>query len=547
MFIVIAIILGIIIGLIRGGSVKGFRAKKISLLPLGIIGVILQAILHLYYYTGGISAVDSFLPVVNFVSYILILVMLIFNLDDFWSIMMAVGMTANFIVSFINGGKMPVAETVVASLGDGSAFYNSISAGTNAIYAMFTSDASPTLWFLGINVPIPAVGQFTQYIGSVGGFSIGGLIVFIGILGWVQYAMNRPVDNAFTKDDPVGEADYILPPEGEEEEDTFFRDYEESLYGGAEESIEEERLEDVHPTQEDTGVDALFDIDKEESAETYAEQEDEGLYDLPGNDRMHEQPDTTKVFTTLSDLGMHTPMKEEIEDEDGSDDEDVEDEQPSGFFTQNFYAERAKGQLAFEDNDAVDESQEKEEEKEPQEEVYQPIVFEEPAVLLENEKVNSSIREEERIETSGSENKMAEKYKTEDEMLNIWHQVNENDRRLRERRRPKRRYEDVKDPFKAERERAAAERAVSEETEKEKEKIDQYVTGVQNASIITPLEKEQPVKQTENAGFELPKFDKASETQRQLNADEQRERAGYERVQLNIEGKDVVFWRKKKD
>ena len=29
--------------------------------------------------------------------------------------------------------------------------------------------------------------------------------------------------------------------------------------------------------------------------------------------------------------------------------------------------------------------------------------------------------------------------------------------------------------------------------------------------------------------------------------DEERERAGYERVKLNVDGKDVVFWRKKKD
>ena len=28
---------------------------------------------------------------------------------------------------------------------------------------------------------------------------------------------------------------------------------------------------------------------------------------------------------------------------------------------------------------------------------------------------------------------------------------------------------------------------------------------------------------------------------------EERERAGYERVKLNVDGKDVVFWRKKKD
>ena len=154
MFVLIAIILGLIIGFIRGGSFKGFKAKKISLLPLGIIGIILQFGLHLYYYTGGIEAVDAFLPVVNFISYILILVMLVFNLDDFWTIMMAVGITANFIVTFINGGKMPVASKIVESLPATSAFATSINEGTNAVYAVMQQSG---LWVLGINVPIPFV------------------------------------------------------------------------------------------------------------------------------------------------------------------------------------------------------------------------------------------------------------------------------------------------------------------------------------------------------------------------------------------------------
>ena len=113
MLILIAIILGFLIGKIRRGSLRGFKVRKISLLPVGILGLVLQIALHLYIYTGGIALIEPYLEIVNFASYILILVMLVFNLDDFWVILMAIGITSNFVVIFINGGHMPVAQSVI--------------------------------------------------------------------------------------------------------------------------------------------------------------------------------------------------------------------------------------------------------------------------------------------------------------------------------------------------------------------------------------------------------------------------------------------------
>lgn len=574
MFVLIAIILGLIIGFIRGGSFKGFKAKKISLLPLGIIGIILQFGLHLYYYTGGIEAIDAFLPVVNFVSYILILVMLVFNLDDFWTIMMAVGITANFIVTFINGGKMPVAAKIVESLPSTSAFATGINEGTNAVYAVMQQNG---LWVLGVNVPIPFVGGFMQYIGSIGGFSIGSAVVFVGLLGWVQYAMNRiPADSVFNKDEPVGEEDYILPPD-EDEEDDFFDDYDDEnddYY--PEEDFEEDPIENLEDS-----FDGMTDVIPKLTPEAIAEIQSNGGDSSMGKSILDEYDSSqdTKVFTAIKDIGTYEPA--EMKEEDFSD----EDTGPvSGFFTQSFYAEKEKGKLAFEKEQEEIKIEEKPEEKVPE----QRVVIQEPAITIEPVPQPQPVVVEEKTPFVVEDDKIVsnpeygatmidteKEERTEDDMLNIWQQVNQEQERIRARKRRRTRYVDVKEPFKAEREKIAAEKAVAraaavakaqavteaqpvhrqitpEELQAQSVAAKQAAAAVQQPAepIITPpIEESAAPVATEPAPQQTTVAAETSAEVKMSSADpdEERERAGYERVKLNIEGKDVVFWRKKKD
>lgn len=574
MFVLIAIILGLIIGFIRGGSFKGFKAKKISLLPLGIIGIILQFGLHLYYYTGGIEAIDAFLPVVNFVSYILILVMLVFNLDDFWTIMMAVGITANFIVTFINGGKMPVAAKIVESLPSTSAFATGINEGTNAVYAVMQQNG---LWVLGVNVPIPFVGGFMQYIGSIGGFSIGSAVVFVGLLGWVQYAMNRiPADSVFNKDEPVGEEDYILPPD-EDEEDDFFDDYDDEnddYY--PEEDFEEDPIENLEDS-----FDGMTDVIPKLTPEAIAEIQSNGGDSSMGKSILDEYDSSqdTKVFTAIKDIGTYEPA--EMKEEDFSD----EDTGPvSGFFTQSFYAEKEKGKLAFEKEQEEIKIEEKPEEKVPE----QRVVIQEPAITIEPVPQPQPVVVEEKTPFVVEDDKIVsnpeygatmidteKEERTEDDMLNIWQQVNQEQERIRARKRRRTRYVDVKEPFKAEREKIAAEKAVAraaavakaqavteaqpvhrqitpEELQAQSVAAKQAAAAVQQPAepIITPpIEESAAAVVTEPAPQQTTVAAETSAEVKMSSADpdEERERAGYERVKLNIEGKDVVFWRKKKD
>lgn len=593
MFVVIAIILGILIGFIRGGSFGGFSVKKISLLPLGIIGIVLQLALHLYYYTGGIETIDAFLPVVNFISYILILVMLVFNLDDFWTIMIAVGLTANFIVTFINGGKMPVAAKIVESLPQASAFATSINEGSSAIYAVMQQSG---LWVLGVNIPIPFVGGIMQYFGSIGGFSIGSAVVFVGLIGWVQYAMKRK-KSVFSKDEPIGELDYIIPPDTEDEEDDdFFSDYDDEdndFY--PEEDFNEDAIENLEVSFENMN-DGLTDVIPKLTPEAIAAMQDNGT----GLGRSildeYDPSQDTKVFTAIRDIGNHDnpEIKETVRD--------VEDTGPiSGFFTQSFYAEKEKGKLAFEKEEPA--IVEKPKEIIPEERVViqepvavaveapqapaapvqkapvaevtpipvvapvQPEIMEKTPFVVENNKIVSNPEYEKPMINNKEE-------RTEADMLNVWQQLNHEQEKVRARKRRRANYVNVKEPFKAEREKVAAEKAVVRaqavvkaqalsETEPVYRQIEQEET-VQVApvtttpaavapaqSFITPpiapvqeaiaqptpseTPKAQPVSQQSAAG--------ASGTL----SDEEREKAGYEKVKLSVEGRDVIFWRKKKD
>ncbi len=595
MFVLLAIIIGLIIGLIRGGSFKGFKAKKISLLPLGIIGALMQLALHCYFYTGGIASIDAFLPVINFISYILILITLVFNLDDFWTIMMTVGIIADFIITFLSGGKMPVAQAVLDMMPAGSAFVASVSEGTNALYAVMDTSISK-LWFLGINIPVPFVGMITQYLGCVSGISVGGVLIFVGFLGWIQYAMNRTDRKDFTKEDVVEDLDYIIPPE-DDDEGFFEEDEEVDFFDDDEDAFFEDDEE-------------FFDDDEEGMTERIPQLTPEAIARFQNNGAalgavagVSDSKEDTKVFTAIRDLGAYEAREEEPSEEEVSGEEETA---VSGFFTQSFYAEKEKGKLAFSSNDILKEEIQAEAEEEGQK---APVVIEPSRTEAFEKPVSEAVAQEvpfmvqdDMIVTETkpqapvygktmTESRKSER--TEEEMRNIWQQVNQENEKIRARKRRRVHYADVKEPFKAEREKTAARKAVAraatgiytganpdvqpiyrEITPPEPEVVQpkpvqrtvtiaEEIRTERPTEIFNPKEVQKQVAAMENdreatMSFSIPNIEQAlqerepvvQETAKAETAaisDEDREKAGYERVKLNIDGEEVVFWRKRKD
>ena len=189
MFFLLAVIIGLIIGFARGGRLSNLGNAKLSFWIPGILGAALLAVWHLHRYIPFLMNSPAAVPVIGFAGYVFLMVALIFNLDSVWAILMMVGTVSDFVVTFINGGKMPVLESIVRLTGDQNVI-DAVLGGTHASYGLLTVSNS-TLWFLGVNVPIPVpiVGTITNLFGSMPGLSIGSMVLLVGLAGWISHQL----------------------------------------------------------------------------------------------------------------------------------------------------------------------------------------------------------------------------------------------------------------------------------------------------------------------------------------------------------------------
>jgi len=603
MYLIIAFVIGSIIGLVRGGSFKGLGQRKFSLWFLGFAGIIIQIILHLYCFTGGINSIDQFLTIANFVSYILILLTLVFNLDDFYTIMIAVGMTANFVVTFINGGKMPVVSNIVDTLPTGS-LLNSINAGTNAVFSVMQS--TTVLWFLGINIQIPFISQLSAYMGSVGSLSIGDVFILIGIIGLIQSLLCLGKKDHKTKDVLEDEID---------QQDAFNEDLQDDTALNQSpifNNVDSEREEDSEElfaesfTQGDSSVEEPLTIDNTDK----------------------EDHDSTKVFTAIGDLNQEEDLSQKTDDQRA----DI-----AGFFTQSFLANQEKGKLVFdeeaslENEDATTDIQdEKDQEDENNSNIIQAkndlempeqtaaksnalnlavekanlskeslekdnneatiskkaladqvqsetnlvepvldqtVTFEEPVKNLEDlddffEDKASIARNTKSFMNTEGEDEMQSR-RSENEMLNIWQQVNqENKKNNRKRRSKTLPYSDPTHPFKAVKIPKEEVQYKDIESTPEKKEIKRhriiehslddgpfYVNPPKRkeATLINSIDEQiQENQAAVERSTESPYVSVKPKGQKRPVTDEERINAGYEKVKMSIDGKVVSFWRKKK-
>ncbi|MBC3900242.1 hypothetical protein GH811_11495 [Acetobacterium malicum] len=561
MLILIAIILGFLIGKIRRGSLNGFKVRKISLLPVGILGLVLQIALHLYIYTGGISLVEPYLEIVNFASYILILVMLVFNLDDFWVILMAVGITANFVVIFINGGHMPVAQGVIDILP--AAFGEQITQGLSPLYSLIQPNT--LLWFLGINLPIPVpyVPLVMSLYGSVAGVTVGNIVTIIGLIGFIQYVMNKKASIMQDERNDHGEDEGIFGDdedhgfdgvsiqnsyqEGYDEPEDIEDYYRDMAATGGIRGDRDENATIVIPTEgynsnESTGARdnfetrlipaALDGVDSEIGTET-----EEIIISKNDNQetRVMEPVDdgSTKIISNIQEVGAYVKGDKELE---AADMEEILNSDDAGFFTKKYYEEK----LAVEKERLILQMREMELNKvakslsDPDGEPHP--VPESDLRIVESFKLTDLdqpfvLRSETNTYDSGVKSKDEEDVEfSEDEMLNVWQRLNlEDEKRKAERRKQ-----------------------LMRETSKEAESL---ISGTPRDDVGIPLKEIEEV--TESVVGRVYESTSADKEKMLANMDDderkdfqetvdERKRAGYELVELKLDGKDVAFWRKKK-
>jgi hypothetical protein len=561
MLILIAIILGFLIGKIRRGSLQGFKVRKISLLPVGILGLVLQIALHLYIYTGGISLVEPYLEIVNFASYILILVMLVFNLDDFWVILMAVGITSNFVVIFINGGHMPVSQGVIDILP--AAFGEQITQGLNPLFSLIQPNT--LLWFLGINLPIPVpyVPLVMSLYGSVAGVTVGTIVTLIGLIGFIQYVMNKKASIMHDERNDHGEDEGIF---GDDEDNGFDGV---SIQNSYQEGYDEP--EDIEDYYRDMAATGGIRGDRDENAtivipaEGFKSDESSGYQDsfetrlipaaldgvdseigteteeiiISNNDsqetRIMEPVDdgSTKIISNIQEVGSYVKGDKELE---AADMEEILNSDDAGFFTKKYYEEK----LAVEKERLILQMREMELNKvakslsDPDGEPHP--VPESDLRIVESFKLTDLdqpfvLRSETSTYDSGVKDKDEDDVEfSEDEMLNVWQRLNlEDEKRKADRRKQ-----------------------LMRETSKEAESL---ISGTPRDDVGIPLKEIEEVTEpvvgrvyestSEDKEKMLASMDDDERKDFQETVDE-RKRAGYELVELKLDGKDVAFWRKKK-
>lgn len=557
MLIVIAVIIGFLIGLIRKGSLKGLKARKISLLPIGLLGLILQIFLHFYMYTGGIGFIDPYIEIINFASYILVLVMLVFNLDDFWVILMALGITANFVVIFINGGHMPVAELVMTMLPND--FAQSITSGDNALYSVVADNT--LLGFLGviIPIPIPFLPLVMSLYGTVAGVSPGSLVGLLGLSGFIQYVMHKKGSMVNDKNMDYLENEGIF---GEDEEgfesvstnETLALDddfYKEVATG---EGIRGEVEEDLFSQEEENGdsyaqADTVVIADASETRvipaaiepaakqEIGTETEEIVVINDPNQETKVMVPlddASTKILSNLQEVGTYVSPKDN-KTLDSEDIEDILNSDEAGFFTKKYYEEK----LAMEKERLELEKREQELSRVAQSmidakgsphalpetdlrivESFRLTDLDQPFVLRSEKnpyEIKGGIDQEEKEEFS------------EGDMLSVWQRLNQED----ERKKAERRQEAIKQS-------TAGANAFLKPSHREEIGISlKEIEDVTEPEIQIAISDEK--KQKPNKAMSSEEKDEYEQTI------EERKKAGYELVKLKLDGKDVAFWRKKKD
>nr|MBP8865647.1 hypothetical protein [Acetobacterium sp.] len=242
---------------------------------------------------------------------------------------------------------------------------------------------------------------------------------------------------------------------------------------------------------------------------------------------------STKVISNIQEVGTYVKGEKEME---AADMEEILNSDDAGFFTKKYYEEK----LAVEKERLILQMREMELNKvakslsdpdgEPQPvpesdlrivESFKLTDLDQPFVLRsETSTYDSGVKSKEEDDVEFSE----------DEMLNVWQRLNQEDEKKKAERR----------------------KQLMRETSKEAESL---ISGTPRDDIGIPLKEIEEV--TEPAVERVYESTSADKEKMLANMDDderkdfqetvdERKRAGYELVELKLDGKDVAFWRKKK-
>lgn len=116
MVLLIAVIIGLLVGLITGGSFAGFGAARFRLLPVLFLALIIQVLIFTEL-VGTYEIVHQTGPYLYMLSVGAALVALVYNLHIPGMKIILLGAALNAVAIFANGGYMPTSESALREAG----------------------------------------------------------------------------------------------------------------------------------------------------------------------------------------------------------------------------------------------------------------------------------------------------------------------------------------------------------------------------------------------------------------------------------------------
>jgi hypothetical protein len=174
MFILYAVLVGLVAGMLIGGRWSGLAALSIRWAPAIVVGMVAQVIL---FFGPVTELVGGFGPPLYVASTMLVVVAMVRN----WSVpgipVVVVGAACNLVAIVANGGYMPSTAAAMAAAGR----------HVSEAYTNSSLVADPVLW------PLTDIFALPRWLPLNNVFSIGDVLVGIGLAATIAVAMrSRP-------------------------------------------------------------------------------------------------------------------------------------------------------------------------------------------------------------------------------------------------------------------------------------------------------------------------------------------------------------------
>lgn len=167
-----AVVIGLIVGLCRGGNLKVLGNIRFRYSWLILIALIVQVLIFPLFGPEPIIAAGT--GYLHYLSYGLLLLFVLFNVRIKPVVVMGMGLVLNFVVIGLNGGRMPASVNSLRKSGEVGLANELVSRGNFG--NVIPMDSSTKLNVLGDKIFLPSWVPFSS------AFSVGDVVISVGVI-----------------------------------------------------------------------------------------------------------------------------------------------------------------------------------------------------------------------------------------------------------------------------------------------------------------------------------------------------------------------------